>query len=224
MNEAGSLGERIRQAPLLEGLDHETADLLARGARHTELGPGEVLFHEGEPSAGVCVVDAGWLRMVKASAQGREQVLQFIGPGEVFNTVSLFSDRPNPATAVALEPTSVWILPRAVLRNLLAERPQFAQRVMENMSDRLVYLVGLVADLSLRSVSSRLARLILDGAEDGVLQRPKWFTVAELAARLGTVPDVVQRAIGRFAADGLISVTRREIRVLQPGQLREIAE
>ena len=100
----------------------------------------------------------------------------------------------------------------------------FSLRVLENMADRLIYLVGLVADLSLRSVTGRLAQLILDGAVDGVLQRPRWYTYSELAARLGTVPDVIQRAVGKLEGDGLIAVSRREIRVLDGEALHERAE
>src|SRR5690606_10002991 len=106
---------------------------------------------------------------------------------------------------------------------LLRERPEFAQRVLENMAERMLHLVSLVADLSLRTVSGRLADLILSQAQDGVLNRPKWFTIAELAARLGTVPDVVQRAIGKFQSDGLLDVSRREIRVLDEAGLQQLA-
>lgn len=76
--------------------------------------------------------------------------------------------------------------------------------MIEDMADRMVDLVDLVADLSLRSVTERLAKLLLEEAIDGVLVRPRWLTLPELAARLGTVPDVVQRALGRLAADGVV--------------------
>lgn len=178
---------------------------------------------EGELAEGLYVLESGWVRVVKTSEQGREQVLQFVGPGEAFNTVVIFTRGLSPATAVALEPSAVWLIPRETILRLLRERPEFARRVLENMADRMLHLVGLVADLSLRTVSERLADLILQQAEGGVLNRPKWFTIAELAARLGTVPDVVQRAIGKFQSDGLVDVSRREIRILDEAGLRQLA-
>lgn len=218
-----AMAEQLGSIPLFGGLDRETLALLAAGSSRRRFDAGATVFGEGDAPDGLYVLESGWVRAVKMSPQGREQVLQFIGPGETFNTVALFSRR-NPATAMALEESVVRVVSPATIERLLAERPQFARRILENMADRLIYLVGLVADLSLRSVMSRLASLILDQAQDGVLARPKWFTFAELAARLGTVPDVIQRAMGALQAEGAIEVSRREIRVLHEAKLREFAE
>jgi CRP/FNR family transcriptional regulator len=204
------------------GLDDETLAILAAESRRAQFSAGEAVFREGEPTEGLYVLESGWVRAAKMSDQGREQVLQFVGPGEAFNTVPAVTSLPNPATATALEPSVVWIVPRITLHRLLRERPEFAGRVLQNMAVRMVHLVGLVADLSLRTVSERLAHLILEQAEGGVLPRPRWFTIAEIAARLGTVPDVVQRAMGRLQSEGLIDVSRREIRILDEHRLRQL--
>lgn len=215
--------EQLGSIPLFAGLDRETLALLAAGSVRRRYDAGATVFREGDSPDGLYVLESGWVRAVKMSPQGREQVLQFIGPGETFNTVAMFS-RQNPATAMALEESVVRVVSLATIERLLAERPQFARRILENMADRLVYLVGLVADLSLRPVMARLAGLILDQAQGAVLPRPKWFTFAELAARLGTVPDVIQRAMGALQSEGAIEVSRREIRVLDDGKLKELAE
>lgn len=217
------LKERLATFALFRGLDEGILAILAADSRRRDYAPGEVVFTEGEPAEGLYVLESGWVRAVKTSEQGREQVLQFVGPGEAFNTVSIFTRGLSPATAVALEPSTAWLVPRETVLRLLRERPEFAQRVLENMAERMLHLVSLVADLSLRTVSGRLADLILSQAQDGVLNRPKWFTIAELAARLGTVPDVVQRAIGKFQSDGLLDVSRREIRVLDEAGLQQLA-
>ncbi len=217
------LRDKLAAFSLFHGLDEQSLALLVEESRRHDYASGEVVFMEGEPAEGLYVLESGWVRAVKTSEQGREQVLQFVGPGEAFNTVAIFTGGVSPASAVALEPSTAWVVPRETILRLLRERPEFAQRVLENMAERMVHLVGLVADLSLRTVSERLADLILTQSEGGVLSRPKWFTVAELAARLGTVPDVVQRAIGRFQSDGLVDVRRREIRVLDEAGLRHLA-
>ncbi|MCK9519658.1 MAG: Crp/Fnr family transcriptional regulator [Dehalococcoidia bacterium] len=219
-----ALQTNLAQLPLFAHLDSETLALLASDSIRREFAPGETVFHEGEPAAGLYVLETGWVRAFKMSPQGREQVLQFVGPGEPFNTVAIFTNLLSPATAVALEASVVWVVPRATVRRILRERPEFAERVLENMAERMIYLVGLVADLSLRTVSARLASLLLERAEDGVLSRPKWFTHAELAARLGTVPDVIQRALGRLQSERVIDVSRREIRILDEGRLRSLAD
>ena len=95
---------------------------------------------------------------------------------------------------IAREPSRVWPLPRDAVAELLRAHPAFAERVLENMADHAVRLVDLVADLSLRSAMERSEKLLLDEATDDVVSRPHWLTLPELAARLGTVPDVGARS------------------------------
>ncbi len=220
---AEAMTARLAGIPFFAGIEPAVLRELAGSVVRRSYGPGETVFREGEPSPGLYILDSGYVKIVKTSVQGREQSLEFIGPSQPFNTVAAFTPRPSPATAVALEPSSAWMLPREAVSRLIREQPRFAEQIIESMADRLVFLVGLVADLSLRSVMERMARLVLQQATDGVVHRPRWFTVPELAARLGTVPDVAQRALGKLAADGLVEVTRREIRIRDRAALEELA-
>jgi CRP/FNR family transcriptional regulator len=196
---------------------HLALDLLARLAGVAiwqEYVPGALVFLEGDESSSLYIVHTGWLKVVKYAADGREQILRFIGPGEVFNEAGAFIRRPNPATAIALETTGIWLLHRETLRPLLAANPEVMLQVVENMAERIAYLAGLVAELSLHSVETRLARLLLAGATGDVVPRQRWTTQAELAARLGTVPDVLSRALRGLADAGLIRVERQQIMIL----------
>lgn len=214
---------QLRDNPFFKGLDESTLSDLAREAVWREHAAGEVVFLEGEASPGFYYLQFGWLKAVKSSPEGREQVLRFIGPGETFNEISAFAIRPNPATAIALEAAGVWLLRRAIMLRLLRRQPDLAQRIIENLTDRVIDLVNLVADLSLRPVTGRLARLLLDEASGDVLRRPRWHTQAELAARLGTVPDVIQRALRGLESEGAIEVQRHEIRIRDRAALEKLA-
>lgn len=220
---AARLLNRLRALPFFDGLDDGTLAQLARAARRREYRPGEVIVLEGEAQPGLYFLDSGYVKVVKSAPSGREQTLRVLEPGDTFNEIGVFSLQPNPATAVALEPSAVWLIPRDVLTGLLRERPDFAQSVIERMAERMLFLVGLVSDLSLRPVTARLARLLLDAAAADVVQRPRWLTQAELAARLGTVPDVIQRSLRALEADGLILVDRAEIRILDRQALEQRA-
>jgi CRP/FNR family transcriptional regulator len=92
------------------------------------------------------------------------------------------------------------------------------------MAFRVIDLVNLVGDLSWRPVTGRLARLLLDGAVDDVLHRPRWYTQTELAARLGTVPDVIQRAMRGLEVEGVIEVERHLIRLRDRAALEKLAQ
>lgn len=217
------LADQLALVPFFSGLDAGILRKLAASALRREYDSGDVVFLEGEPSPGLVVLESGPVKVVKASPQGREHILEILAPLQPANAVAVFTRRPSPATAVALEPTRVWVLPRTAVAALLREQPDFAERVIENMADHMVQLVELVADLSLRSVIQRLAKLLLDEAVGDVLSRPRWFTLPELAARLGTVPDVVQRALSRLGEDGLVEVNRREIHITNRQRLETLA-
>lgn len=218
-----SLVRQLRAIPLFSGLDDQVVRDLARGAVWREYAAGEVVFLEGEPACGLYYLQSGWLKITKFSPDGREQVLQFLEPGETFHVIGIFANRPNPATAIALEPAGIWILRREAVMRLLEKHPQLAQHVIERMAGRVLELIGLVEDLSLRTVTGRLARLLVEDSMDDTLHRPRWYTQAEIAARLGTVPDVLQRALSSLAADGLIEVERSVIRILDREALEVIA-
>jgi CRP/FNR family transcriptional regulator len=214
---------RLRSLPFFSGLDNDTLAELARAARRREYRAGEVIVLEGEAQPGLYFLETGYVKVVKSAPTGREQTLRVLEPDDTFNEIGVFSRRPNPATAIALEPSAVWLIPRDTLTGLLRERPDFAQSVIERMAERMLFLVGLVSDLSLRPVTGRMARLLLEGAVDDIVARPRWFTQAELASRLGTVPDVVQRALRALEADGVITVDRAQIRILDRPTLEQLA-
>jgi CRP/FNR family transcriptional regulator len=214
---------QLRSDAFFKQLDTATLDQFARGAIWREYAAGEVIFWEGDVSPGLYYLQSGWVKAVKSSPTGREQVLRFLEAGELFNEVAAFSNQPNPATAVALEPAGIWLLKRDSLLQLLRAHPDFALHVIESMAGRVLHLVTLVADLSLRSVIGRLARLILESAEDDILYRPRWYTQSELAARLGTVTDVIQRALRSLESDNLIAVQKQHIRIQDRNALSKIA-
>lgn len=220
---SGALLARLRGLTFFSGLDDATLAELVHAARRREYQPGEVIALEGEAQPGLYFLDSGAVKVVKVAPSGREQTLRVLGPGDTFNEIGVFARLPNPATAVALELSAVWLIPRETVSRLLRERPDFAQSIIERMAERMLFLVTLVSDLSLRPVTGRLARLLLETAAGDVVPRPRWFTQAELAARLGTVPDVVQRSLRGLEGDGLIAVERAQIRILDRPALEQLA-
>jgi CRP/FNR family transcriptional regulator len=214
----------LKSSFYFSSLDDEAIDLLARAAVRRVYSSGQVVLLEGEPCTGLSILESGWLKAVKIGLDGREQVLQNLGPGEVFNAISVFTDVPNQATVIALETSVVWHVQRETLLALLERRPDLARQVIRDLAGRIVHLVRMVEDLSLCTVEARLARLILAQAQGDAAPRRRWATQAELAARLGTVPDVIQRALRKLADDGLIVVERQQIRLLDRDGLKEVAQ
>ena len=194
----------LKAVSYFSALEPATIHQLARSAIQRDFHAGQVVLLEGEPCADLFIVESGWLKAVKIGLDGREQVLQMLKAGDAFNMISVFTDAPNQATVTALETSRTWIIPRQFLLRLLAEQPAFAQEVVKDMAQRVMHLIRMVEDLSLRSVEARLARLLLEQANGGLIRRQRWATQAAIAARLGTVPDVVNRALRKIEQQGLV--------------------
>jgi CRP/FNR family transcriptional regulator, dissimilatory nitrate respiration regulator len=182
--------------------------------------PEQMVLMEGDEAKGLYIVESGWLKVVKLSTGGREQILNVLSPSEVFNGVAAFTDSLNQATVIALEESVVWFIGRSTMQNLLATHPKLSQHIIQGFATRIQHLVGLVEDLSLRSVESRLARSLLEGNDGASVQRLKWATQTEMAARLGTVPEVLNRALRKLVEDGLIEVQRHQINIIDPEGLQ----
>jgi CRP/FNR family transcriptional regulator len=206
-------------------LDAAVQNVVSQSAVRHKYAAGQVVLIEGESCAGLYLLESGWLKVTKIGLDGREQVLQMVRAGEAFNAVSVFTDAPNQANVAALEESVVWIIQREVLQKLMEEQPAFARQVIKDLADRVMHLIRLVEDLSLRSVEGRLARLLLEHAGLGAsVPRRRWATQAEMASRLGTVPDVVNRALRKLSDEGLIHVERHQIQILDKEGLKQIAQ
>lgn len=210
----------LRSVTYFSGLpDVDLLDVERSATRNTYL-PEQMVLMEGDPAGGLHVVESGWLKVVKMSAEGREQILNIVGPGEIFNGVAVFTDSLNLASVIALEKSAVWCISRYTMQELLNTHPKLAQHIIRDLANRIQHLVGLVEDLSLRSVESRLARTLTDEIVDSSVPRKKWATQSEMASRLGTVPDVLNRALRKLVEEGLIEVARHQIRIIDLEGLR----
>ena len=92
----------------------------------------------------------------------KEQVLRLIAAGHTFNDVPALDGGPNPASAAAMEPSVVYVIRRAELRKLIVTRPEMAGAVVQTLASALRHLVALVEDLSLRHVTARVAKILLE--------------------------------------------------------------
>lgn len=197
-------------------------DILAiqKNALRRNFNAEQIVVMEGEKNGGLYVVESGWLKVSKMSMSGREQVLNFLGPGDVFNAIAVFTDHPNQASVIALEDSVVWWIDQNTITELIQTYPDLAKQVIADLASRILHLVSLVEDLSLRTIESRLARILVQTMEDSQITRQKWATQNEMAARLGTVPDVLNRALRKFVDEGIIDVKRHQIRILDIDALK----
>lgn len=204
----------LSTVPYFTGLDAAMIERIAQETIRQHYDTGQIVFLEDEQDVALYIVHSGWLKAIKMSPDGREQVLHFIGPGEVFNAIGVFVEAANPATVIALEPSSVWLIQQKIMLKLLDDYPEISKVIIRRLAERVQQLIGMVEDLSLRTIESRLARYLIEQSTAEHMQRPRWATQAELANRLGTVPDVLNRALRSLEKDNLIRVERHQIQIL----------
>jgi len=225
LNRLKSLLVQIRH---FRGLPTEIQEKLAAIARPRHFKTNQVIYVEGEPAQFVFLIENGWVKATRMSHDGREQALLFLHAGEVFGDIAVFTDTPYIGTVTALEAVDLWVMPADEILKLTRLYPDLAMAIIRRFGERVLRHVQLIEDLSLRSVEARVARTLLRNAQttDGKLSVPRqsWTTFDEMAVRLGTVRDVLSRALRALEAEGYLKVERREIILLDSAGLENLGD
>jgi CRP/FNR family transcriptional regulator len=210
----------ISTIPLFKDLPPGARAALARVLQDRRYRPGQYLVHQDCAPEGLFVICEGRVRLARIGPDGREQVLQMAGPGELFNAEPLFDGGPTPASARAMSPVRALLLPSAVLVALIGTHPSIALLLLRELSARQRELVILLEDLHFRSVRARLARVLLREARDGAAA----ITQQELAERAGTVREIVGRTLRDMQQEGLVRLLRGQVMVLDIEGLRTVSD
>ena len=219
-----SLAASLRRCALFSDLPSKDLQWIASLVVQARLGKGDYLFREGSPSEGFYVVHQGAINVHRVNAAGKTQVIHVFRAGESFAEATLADNTPAyPADARAVEPSSVLLVPKAAFLELLRKRPELALRMVAAMSRHLHALVGLIDDLRLKDVQTRLASWLLkrcphpagDGAVLVELDRPKGV----LAAELGATSETLSRTLAELRTRQLITVRGRNILIPKPREL-----
>src|SRR5262245_47092142 len=216
----GATLEVLRQIPYFRSLPTLELRSLAANLRTGRYQADDVIFRKGDPSEGLCVVVSGRVRTVTTSPEGREQVLKVFGPGRTFADIAVFDDEPQPADALAAIESLIAFVPSATLLDLLTRHTKMAIDVIRLFASRLRAYKQVVEDLSLRPVIARVARLLADRAhgtetlvEESATTNPR-YTQDEIAAMVGSVREVVQRALKTLELAGLVEMARGRIQII----------
>ncbi|HEY0472363.1 MAG TPA: Crp/Fnr family transcriptional regulator [Kribbella sp.] len=219
----------LRQAPLFSQLDDEAADALAASMTESRLRRGQVLFHEGDSGDRLFVVVEGKVKLGRTSADGRENLIAVLGPGQMFGELSLFDPGPRSATVTAVTDASIMSLTHDELLRWLAGRPEVARGLLLQLASRLRKVSDVVADLVFSDVPGRVAKALLDlasrfgrTADDGVHVHHD-LTQEELAQLVGASRETVNKALADFASRGWVRLEPRSVVLLDVDRLQRRA-
>lgn len=211
----------LQRLPYFAGLDDATMQIVAASTVRRAYSAGQIILLEGEACAGLFIVQTGRVKISRSSLEGREQILHLVGPGDSFNDVPIFDGGPNPATAQAMDDSTLLIIERPTMLDLFDRHPRLARAVVQVLAARCRQLVAMVHDISLRPVTARLAGLLLDQAA-----RPDAppLTRAQMAARLGTVREMISRSLRELEQAGCIKLNGAQIIIVDRDGLKQRAD
>jgi CRP/FNR family transcriptional regulator len=190
-----------------------------------------VLFTAGDPSDGFYIVLSGAVRAFRVSLSGREQTIHVERTGGALAEVAVFDGDPYPSTAVAEEDSEVLFIAKDQMRKLMLQYPETALNALAYVAGKLRMVAAMMEQIALMDVGQRLAKLLLDEvnacAPDkaaGAVSFPLSLSHAQIAARLGSVREVITRALHKLAQQRIIEMRGRRIVVLDLNGLRRRAE
>jgi CRP-like cAMP-binding protein len=230
MDRTGRKVAALRQTRLFGSLDEAALLWLAARAEEQHLTSGEMLFFSGEPATGMFVVVEGKIRAFQQNSEGREQVMHIDAAGAVLGDVPVFDDGPYPASAVARTDSDVLFISKQVIQQFCLQNSHFVLTALKSMAERVRRHAQLVNSLSFHEVGQRLALWLLDEAvragagQTGRIALHLSLSNHEIATRIGSVRDVVSRALARLQQLGLIVIKARAITILDARALRVYAE
>jgi CRP-like cAMP-binding protein len=205
----------LQKTPLFAELEnHELAYVAERAVVH-HFNPGQLIFSEGDPCPGLWIIESGKVRIFKSSPNGREQVLAIEGPGRSVAELPVFDEGRYPASAASVGETSLLFVSKEDFQSLCLKHPQVALKVLRTVGRRLRGLVAMIEELSFSTVRHRLIALLVRMARQGE-QTTRGIVVMlppnqELAARIGTVRELISRNLSRLQAEDLIEVNGRKL-------------
>ena len=215
----------LRQAPLFSSLDDEAAGALRNSMAETRLRRGEVLFHEGDSGDRLYIVVEGKVKLGRSAADGRENLLAVMGPGQMFGELSLFDPGPRSATVTAVTDAAFASLSHDDLLKWLDGRPMVARSLLSQLAGRLRKSNDVVSDLVFSDVPGRVAKALLDladrfgrTADDGVHVHHD-LTQEELAQLVGASRETVNKALADFASRGWIRLEPRSVVIMDVERL-----
>lgn len=212
----------LRANPYFDQMNEASLLALAEYVSLHEFGRGETLFFEGDPPVGLYILQTGCVKLYRNSPQGRQYIVRLLQEGDTFDEVAVFDGIGNPVNAEAIEPSRAWVVEPDYIRKMVTTHPDFAQKAITNLSGNLRMLVKAISEMAFYQVTHRLARLIsqLPSDEPG----REWtsrLTQEQLAARLGTVREVVARSLRELERSGAIRTSNRRITIANLSMLEQ---
>jgi CRP/FNR family transcriptional regulator, dissimilatory nitrate respiration regulator len=219
----------LKQCPLFAGLKEEEINKVRAIASPKTVGKKGLLFAEGEEAKGFYVVLSGSVKLYKISPEGKEQTLHIVSAPDAFAEAALFLEGSYPAYAEALRESRLLFFPKRDFIRLIEKNPQLSINMIVSLSQYLRRFASLIEELSLKEVSSRIAKYLIDlsmrSAKEGGMSKEVELDLSktQLASKLGTISETLSRTLAKMKSKGIIDVKKNRVLILNRKALEELA-
>ncbi|HET7790237.1 MAG TPA: Crp/Fnr family transcriptional regulator [Gemmatimonadales bacterium] len=214
----------LQRVPLFDQLAPAEIVRVSEVARERSYPKNSVILFEDDPGDALYVVATGQVKVVLIGEDGREVILSVLGPGEFFGEMALIDDEPRSAHVIAMEDSNLVVLRREDFQQILVQTPAISVSLLRELSRRLRRVDEKVGSLVLLDVNGRVARLLLEMADETggerVTRRLTHHTIAQM---IGSSRETVSRTMRELVDKGLIEVTRKDIVIRDRGALETAA-
>jgi len=204
--------EYLKSTQFFAGLDDRALERISRLMVKRKVAKKEIIWLEQEPAKMVYFVASGLIKLFKTSTGGKEQILRLVYPGDCFGHTGILNGGNTPESAQAMAPSVLYGLIHSDLEVLLWEYKQFAINTIKALATEMHHYMSLIEDLSLRYVSNRLARMLLEYNNQGVYDTSlALISRSDMAAMAGTVREVIAKSLRTLEEKGVIEYNRHNI-------------
>lgn len=214
--------EILRKSLIFSSLNDDELLQLSGIAFERSFDPGEFVFWDGDAPEWFYIVAEGKIKIFKHSSSGKDFIIAFFGPGETFGEVAVFERKPYPASAQAVDGTSVLGIGREDFLKFLGNRPEVVLRIINVLGGRLREAQSRLRDIAGERVEQRIARILL--MLSSRLGRDLPFTRQEIADMAGTTTETTIRVMSRLKDGNIIRSVRGKTIILDETKLRLLSE
>lgn len=217
----------LRRVPFLAILPDDELHGLAGRVRPRQYRAGTIIFHRDDPGTTLHIINSGLVKLVLASAEGREVTVAILGAGDFFGEMSLLDGGARSASALTLEATETLTLDRDHFVAILERHPEVANGLLTVLGNRLRRTDELVQDILFLDLPGRIAKQLLALADERGVRTQTGVRIdlrlsqTELASIVGTTRESVNRCLNAFADRGYLSIDRDAITIRNADGLRD---
>jgi CRP-like cAMP-binding protein len=214
----------LQMVDVFQDLTEAEMEEIDRATTITTCRRGKILYMPEDTSEVLFLLKEGRIQLYRISPDGKKLIIDTLGPGAIFGEMALIGQGMHNTFAEAVEDCVLYVMSRGDVERLLVTKPKVALRIFETLGSRLREAEARLEEIAFKSISARLASLLLQLAGERGSDTITGLTHQDLGEQIGTYRETTTQTLNAFKAEGLIDIGRKRIVILDRAGLQHVAE